>query len=516
MRSRLFVFAVASVTILGLSNPQAWAAPTIGFDDAVTWWRFGYDLTDSNTPPASDGTLVDGSISYTTVSDAGHRSNGVAAQFGSDRIHVTAGGGNELDTDTYTNGLTVFARIDPGTLSGIGSRCIVDRDGHSAHERVYTLEVGNTSTQGRVSWRAWTSSSNNAIDYTEAGLFDEPGFHDVVGIFRPGVATEVYINGALWKTRATSDTMLVPGGTVPVAIGNRGYTNYPYYGDIESAAVWNQALSAPDVKRLTEGQLNQRHATAWLRFGGDYTDSNTPPASDGTAYGNVHIDPNPTPAPPEGMSNGQVAVFDGSGDYIDLGLGGSNELDTDGSGGFTAFARVYPDHEGTATFVSRDGFPGYSTPNYNEYRSFSLSTFGTTGPHFRVWNSMDEFKVSAVPSGFYPNWGNEWHDLVGVFRPGETLEIWVDGVLAGTTSLSITSINQPIDGNGDPVAINIGRSYLNNGAGGWYFDGAMESVAFWNYALTPQEIRNLAVPEPATITLLALGVLGLLWYRRRG
>ncbi len=510
------VFAVALVLTLCLGTLEAPAAPVVGFDDAATWWRFDDDLTDSNAPPASDGSVVAGTVGYTNAVDAGNQSNGRAAVFNGDRIHVTAGSGNELDTDSYTNGLTVFTRIDPTVRPGIGGQCVVTRDGYSALPRVFSLEVAHTSTQGRVSWRAWTSSSSNGIDYTETGLFSEPGFHDVVGIFRPGQATEVYIDGELWHSRVTSGTTLVPGGNVAVSIGNRGYTNYPYYGDMESSAVWNQALEPVDVKRLTEGLLDQSDAKAWLRFGGDYTDSNTPPASDGTPHGGVSIVSNPPPEPPYGMNNGQVARFDGSNDYIDLGLGGSDELDIDGTNGFTVFARLYPHEESTATFVSRDGFPGYMSGNaHNNYRSFSLATFGTTGPHFRVWNGTSEFMTSAVPSGFYPDWGNNWHDLVGVFRPGEALEIWVDGVLAGTTSLSITSINQPLDDNSNPVAINLGRAYLKNGAGGWYFDGDMESVAFWDYDLTPAEIRGLAVPEPTSVVLLAFGLLGLLAGRRR-
>ena len=325
------------------------------------------------------------------------------------------------------------------------------------------------------------------------------------------MGTEVYVNGKLRATRAVTYTALTAGGTVPVSIGNRAFTNFPYYGDLESAAVWSQALEPIDIKRLTVGRLNQTHAAAWLRFGGDYNDSNTPPASNGTPGGSASLIS--APSAPDHMGNDMAARLDGTNDYVNLGLGGSNELDIDGSDGLTIFARVYPHRTATGAIVSRDGFAGYVT-GYNNYRSFNLSTFGTSGPHFRVWSGGDEFMVSAVPSGFYPDWANNWHDLVSVFRPGEALEIYIDGVLLASTPLSITSINQPLDIHGNPVAINIGRAHLT-GSGGWYYAGAIESVAIWGYDLTPTEIQLLSVPEPATLGLVGAGLLALARRRRR-
>ena len=129
--SRCALIAAVVVVALGAG---AMAEP-IGFEDAVSWWRLGNDLTDSNAPPASDGSVTLGSISYIPVSGAGYASNGVAAAFDADRVLVPVGAGDELDTDTFTEGLTVFARIDPDVYGG--GQCLVNRDGYSSAARVF-------------------------------------------------------------------------------------------------------------------------------------------------------------------------------------------------------------------------------------------------------------------------------------------------------------------------------------------------------------------------------------------
>jgi len=512
MTKYIFAAAIAVFLVCGVAATSA--ATVVGFDDAVTWWRFGNDLTDSNAPPASDGTLH-GSLGYVDAPSERNRSNGRAGDFSNDWIEFSTAASTELDTD-WSTGLTAFGRVKFDTISP--SQEIVNRDGYVSGstpvtERSFALALFGGSSRG-LGWRVWSGTNVTEVppgyNWSSIAPPQADVYYDAVGVFRPGVAAELYINGELAGSNPTSFTSLNKPSGVNVAVGRREGGGSPGYlqGELESAALWNQALSAGEIKRLTVGPLHQTNAAAWLRFGNDYTDSNTPPASDGTKHGNVQIG-SALPGSNNVGNNGLAASFDGNGDYLDLGLGGSNELDIDGSNGLTVFGRVYPNTVG-GTIVSRDGFPGYSTPNYNQYRSFNLGVFGSSGPHFRVWNGTSEFMASAAPSGFYPDWLNHWHDVVGVFRPGEGLEIYVDGHLAGSSPLGITSINTP-----SGVDIFVGDAYLT-GSGGWEFNGDMESVAIWPYALTPGEILALSVPEPGTwLIAVGLGAFGVILLRRR-
>lgn len=70
----------------------------------------------------------------------------------------------------------------------------------------------------------------------------------------------------------------------------------------------------------------------------------------------------------------------------------------------------------------------------------------------------------------------------------------------------------------NPTGIN---AYFAAGGDGTFFPGDIESMAFWNAALTEQDLKNMSfpetafepIPEPATIVLLTLG--GLLISRKK-
>lgn len=103
-----------------------------------------------------------------------------------------------------------------------------------------------------------------------------------------------------------------------------------------------------------------------------------------------------------------------------------------------------------------------------------------------------------------------WHHVVAIHDAGSTTDIWIDGGLAVSGSGS-----GPGDRSGIPT---IGD---NPEANNRNWNGLIDELAFWNRTLTTDEVAQLynngsgmAIPEPATMGLLALSGLALLRRRR--
>jgi hypothetical protein len=98
-----------------------------------------------------------------------------------------------------------------------------------------------------------------------------------------------------------------------------------------------------------------------------------------------------------------------------------------------------------------------------------------------------------------------WHHIVAVYPDATVRHVYVDGVLADSTTYTqnyFTGTNQVAVGNN------------NRNSSGTYtdpFDGLIDDVRIYNHVLSEAEI--LALPEPATMVLLGLG--GLLAVRKR-
>lgn len=103
---------------------------------------------------------------------------------------------------------------------------------------------------------------------------------------------------------------------------------------------------------------------------------------------------------------------------------------------------------------------------------------------------------------------DQWVHMAGVYTPGTSLEIYLDGDLA----ISLTSGVPTSQYSSGPGMLYIGN-FQGVGDCGWY--GALDEVRLYSDALTESQIEAvMAIPEPATMLMLGLGGLALIRRKR--
>ena len=115
----------------------------------------------------------------------------------------------------------------------------------------------------------------------------------------------------------------------------------------------------------------------------------------------------------------------------------------------------------------------------------------------------------------------QWHNVVLTWDNSQSSNkeiMYLDGVPVATANVTVTSSSSP-------TLWHFGTRFATSGSDWNALDGEISEYAFWNTALSADNVTwlgasgghsltLLAVPEPSTLFLLALGALAL-WWRRR-
>jgi hypothetical protein len=145
--------------------------------------------------------------------------------------------------------MTVAAWVRADTLSQTGR--IIAKQGPSS-ARSWGL---NLETAGHARFDIGVNPTDRIRVDSEPLSFGPDEWWHIAGVFRPGEAGELYINGELVKSEPTSVTAQWIENNLPVNIGRRPEPGTPWQGDIDEVQMYNIALSPGEVRDLMNNAL---------------------------------------------------------------------------------------------------------------------------------------------------------------------------------------------------------------------------------------------------------------------
>jgi len=295
-----------------------------------------------------------------------------------------------------------------------------------------------------------------------------------------------YKNGTLFAT--LNNVSVSARNPASIYLGSRFTGDEAWGGKMDEFAYWNQPLASDEVEWLATNSLStitvppmtkpQNPVSAW-RF--DEKSGSTAHDAFGTNDGTLMSNVTHAANAPFSYPGNTALYFDGTLDNrVNF---GPHTFGTEGS------IQVWAYREGGARYL----FDSSSGARTLLYSTFSLY--------------LNNQSVGSIPNLLDDN---RWTHLVITWDnadAGTRQKYYKNGELFHTTDYTLSSRS--------PAMLWLGNRYSNNEP----WRGAIDEYALWDYALSPDEVswlrHNSIVPEPTTMAVLGLGLIGLARRRRR-
>ena len=239
---------------------------TSSLADIVGYWPLDGDGRD-----ASDNGL-DGTVNGTIELVADRMGNADSAILfpGLADSHINVGDPPELN---ITGEMTLAAWVWLNGDNTNNGRIIAKSGAGGARSWSLNIEASSGGVTNPATFQVAVSGSTNVSVLDTEPLPTDEWVH-MAGVYRPGVVTEIYVNGELRNT----NTLGIPAqqyssNGLPVLIGARNACgNCGWDGMIDDAIIFNHALSAGEIQAIMKG------------LGGGFPLASNPNPRDGTLH----------------------------------------------------------------------------------------------------------------------------------------------------------------------------------------------------------------------------------------
>ncbi|MDP2934037.1 MAG: LamG domain-containing protein [bacterium] len=462
---RLYNRALSATEVAALYRAGEVTRKVANNQGLVGYWSFN----EGNGTIAGDssGNGNNGTLSGTTIPTWVDGKRGKALNFSGDDYvesinNLGISGGSPWTIEAWVK--YTSANADHNNIVSIG------KQGINLHIFGINTDADNTQIRTNV----WGDNVANI----ETGFDLTAGFVQIVSAY-DGTNVKIYANGNLILTKAYA--FVLDDDKVWIGGKTGGYAGQYSKTVIDDVRIYNRALSATEIQALyktTEAKVNASQNSKLTSGLVGLWSFDGPDVSGATAYDRSGSGNNGTltGGAKTGIGKmGQALSFDGSSGYVNVPDSSSLNVATT----LTLAVWVKPSAYGTPYAPFVEGGGNLNNPLTSGYFLGQLST-----------NIM--FDVGGPPNGRYSiNVSytllplNTWTFVVGTFTAGGNMDLYVNGLVVGSTTNSNTSIGYE----GFPVTFGA-LDYCCKSTG-YLFSGSIDDVRIYNRALTAAEVKQL-------------------------
>jgi len=331
----------------------------------------------------------------------------------------------------------------------------------------YTLNLGIGRTENRH------TDQDVKVSYAMGDEYNDQWVHTVFVLTTDDMA--VYVNGELKATNLLPESFAPYEGNGPLQIGgtplsNHGNKmNYFFNSLIDEVYIYNRALSDVEIQAL----YNASNVTSEPQLVAHYCFDDPSDLGKNCNSDTNHGIPVGDVSSADGKV-GQAALLDGEYDYINI----SNIDSSFTANAFTLtawFKSNEPSKQRQVVLWFQDGQPAIGTKNQNVYFSYKGNTQQLP---FTVQEDIESSQIAL----------SDWNCAAYTYDAANNhaMQLFVNGVKVGERNL---------DGHFIPSPTGTGRIGVDDGGVERNFNGLIDEVRLYNYALTEAEIETLC-PQP--------------------
>ncbi len=371
---------------------------------------------------------------------------GKAYEFNGFEDYIEVGNDSSLDiTGDIT--ISVWIKWNGGPTAQIFKRGRYQEEGYS----LYVYNNGEV-----YFWTSQPGASQHAI--SERILPNN--WYNIV-FKRNGQTGTLYING-FNKTNVSTNFLDAVSSNRNAIIGADPELSALFFnGTIDELKIWNYTLSEEEI--MKEYKNYTEKLVSYWKFDGNADDSIV--GNNGTVNGATLA---------QGIS-GQAYNFDGVNDYINISDSSSLHVDN-----FTIAAWVKIANNSQTGGILSDDSTGLNT-------QWELFIRGESGGKGALFYGPDETLITSTTT--FEN--DSWYYLLAAYD-GLNIYIYVNGILENSSIV--------INGPNYSLSRTPGIGIINsNWTSGNFFNGTIDEVKIWNYALSAEEIHGIYESQKPTI-----------------